>query len=179
MALINGMYIFVEKESVKNAYGYTDNKVEKGLPLTDHVERKPVTLSVNAMLLDTDSTTAYDQYVKLRNWASKGEIVKYVGRNIMDVAITDIGKDSDYKVANGATVSISLKEIRIGTSKKTSSKSSKQKQGSSAKKYHTVRKGETLSYIAKKYGKTASELKKKNKLKSNKVKKGKKLLVKW
>lgn len=179
MALINGMYLFVSKENVKNSYEYTDNKVEKGLPLTDHVERKPVTMSINAMLLDTDSMTAYDQYVKLRNWAQKGEIVKFVGRNILNMAITDISKDSDYKVANGATVSISLKEIRIGSTKKSKTKSTKQKKGTSKKKYHTVRKGETLKYIAKKYNTTVKKLKKKNKLKSNKVKKGKKLLVKW
>ena len=150
MALINDIYFFVTKENVKNSYTYTNNKVEKGLSLTDHVEQKPVTLTVNAMLLDTDNTTAYEQYTKLRNWAKTGKIVKFVGRNILDVAITDISKDSDYKVANGATVSISMKEIRIGVTKKNKAKSTKQKKGSNEKKYHKVRKCETLSYIAKK-----------------------------
>lgn len=179
MALINDMYLFVSKENVKNSYSYTDNKVEKGLPLTDHVERKPVTMTVNAMLLDQDSYTAYDQYVKLRNWAQLGTIVKFVGRNILDVAITDISKDSDYKVANGATVTINMKEIRIGKTKKGKSKSFKQKKGNNSKQYHTVRKGETLSYLAKKYNTTVKKLKNKNNLKSATVKKGQKLLVKW
>lgn len=179
MALINDIYFFVSKENVKNTYQYTDNRVEKGLPLADHVEQKPVSFTINGMLLDTDTMTAYEQYTKLRNWARKGEIVKYVGRNILNMAITDISKDSDYKVSNGASISIGMKEIRIGTTKKASAKSSKQKKGSNAKKYHTVRKGETLSYIAKKYGTTAKKLKTKNKLKTNNVKAGKKLLVKW
>jgi cell wall-associated NlpC family hydrolase len=44
--------------------------------------------------------------------------------------------------------------------------------------YHTVKKGETIASIAKKYSVAVSELKEMNNLKSSKVKKGQKLLVK-
>lgn len=44
--------------------------------------------------------------------------------------------------------------------------------------YHTVRKGDTLASIAKKYSLSADELKDLNNLKSRKLKKGRKLLVK-
>ncbi len=45
------------------------------------------------------------------------------------------------------------------------------------KKYHTVKRGETLSEIASKYDVTASEIKKQNRLKSSKLQKGQKLAV--
>ena len=45
-------------------------------------------------------------------------------------------------------------------------------------KTHTVKKGETLSSISRKYGCTVSNLKKWNKLKSNNVKVGQKLKIK-
>ena len=45
-------------------------------------------------------------------------------------------------------------------------------------KTHTVRKGETLSSIARKYSCTVNELKKWNGLKSNTVKVGQKLKIK-
>lgn len=61
-----------------------------------------------------------------------------------------------------------------------SSKSGANKKATSTSKArtHTVKKGETLSSIAKKYGCTVSELKKWNGLKSNTVKVGQKLKIK-
>jgi peptidoglycan endopeptidase LytE len=52
--------------------------------------------------------------------------------------------------------------------------SAKQTAGDS---YHTVKKGETLSSVAKKYSVSVSELKEMNELKSSKLKRGQKLLV--
>lgn len=51
-----------------------------------------------------------------------------------------------------------------------------QSRGGSSK-YHTVRKGETLSSIARKYGTSVSALKKKNKLRSEKIRYGQRLKV--
>lgn len=201
MALFNNMYVLVEKESVNNTYDITENKVEKGLPLTDHVERKAIDFSVDAILLDDDKgNTAYNQYTKLRAWANSGTIIKFVGRNVLNVAITSINKSNDYKISNGASVSISMKEIRMGKNSYTQTKTSKQvtnkstsktstsKSSSSSSKSstttktsnyttHTVRKGETLWYISKKYGTTVANIKSLNKLKSDLIKVGQKLVV--
>ena len=70
---------------------------------------------------------------------------------------------------------------KVSTStKSSSSKSSTNKKATSTAKpkIHTVKKGETLSSIAKKYGCTVSDLKKWNGLKSNTVKVGQKLKIK-
>lgn len=198
MALFNNMYVLVEKESVNNTYDITENKVEKGLPLTDHVERKAITFSVDAILLDDDKgNTAYNQYNKLKTWANSGTIIKFVGRNVLDVAITSISKNNDYKISNGASVSISMKEIRMGKNSYTQTKTSKQVTNKNTSKTttskssskssattktsnyttHTVRKGETLWYISKKYGTTVANIKSLNKLKSDLIKIGQKLVV--
>lgn len=47
----------------------------------------------------------------------------------------------------------------------------------SSPKYHTVKKGETLSSIARKYGTTVNALKKRNKLRSEKIRYGQRLKV--
>ncbi|MEW6162087.1 MAG: LysM peptidoglycan-binding domain-containing protein [Nitrospirota bacterium] len=46
-------------------------------------------------------------------------------------------------------------------------------------KYHTVKKGDTLSAISKRYSISVSELKEINNLRSVKLRPGQKLLVKW
>ena len=70
---------------------------------------------------------------------------------------------------------------QVSKSTKSSSKSSGMssgKAGTSTVKTHTVKKGETLSSIAKKYGCTVSQLKQWNNLKGNNVVVGKKLKIK-
>ena len=62
--------------------------------------------------------------------------------------------------------------------KSTSQSNSSGKQATSTVKTHTVKKGETLSSISRKYGCTVNDLKKWNNLKSNTVKVGQKLKIK-
>lgn len=50
--------------------------------------------------------------------------------------------------------------------------------GGKGTRYHTVKKGESLSMIARKYGTTVTALKKKNKIKGDKLKVGQKIRVK-
>ena len=64
------------------------------------------------------------------------------------------------------------------SSKSSASKSSTSKNTKSTVKTHTVKKGETLSSISRKYGCTVNDLKKWNGLKSNTVKVGQKLKIK-
>lgn len=70
-----------------------------------------------------------------------------------------------------AQVGKSTKNVKSSSTSGSSSKSS-------SVKTHTVKKGETLSSISRKYGCTVSNLKKWNKLKSNNVKVGQKLKIK-
>ena len=168
MALIDGLYVWIESEDISYTMNVTSNPTEQGLDLTDHAEREPIEFSVSGMLLDSDRSSAYEQYTKLRNWQTACKKVKYVGRNIFTGVITDISKSNDYTVANGAPISMTLKEIRIASSPYQSGngKNVVQKQVATTKAvsavYHTVKKGENLTLIAKKYGTTVNAILKLN-----------------
>ena len=164
MALIDGLYVWIESEDISYTMNVTSNPTEQGLDLTDHAEREPIELSVSGMLLDSDKNSAYEQYTKLRNWQSACKKVKYVGRNVFTGVITDISKSNDYTVANGAPISMTLKEIRIASSpyRSGNGKSVVQKQVATTKYvvtiFHKVKKGENLTLIAKKYVTTVNAI---------------------
>ena len=168
MALIDGLYVWIESEDISYTMNVTSNPTEQGIDLTDHAEREPIEFSVSGMLLDSDRSSAYEQYTKLRNWQTACKKVKYVGRNIFTGVITDISKSNDYTVANGAPISMTLKEIRVASSpyRSGNGKNVVQKQVAKTKAvtavYHTVKKGENLTLIAKKYGTTVNAILKLN-----------------
>lgn len=168
MALLNNMYLWIEKEDIAFTMNVTSNPTESGIELTDHAEREPLELSLTGMLLDDERNSAYAQYTKLRNWQLACKQVKYVGRNVFTGIITDISKSNDYTVGNGAPISLTLKEIRIARSpyQTGSTKNVVQKQVVTKKAvtsvYHTVKKGENLTLIAKKYGTTVNNILKLN-----------------
>ena len=168
MATIDGLYIWIESEDIAYTMNVTTNPTEQGIDLTDHAEREPIEMSVTGMLLDSEKSSAYEQYTKLRNWQLACKQVKFVGRNVFTGVITDISKSNDYTVGNGARVSLTLKEIRIAnTTYQTSNKQYiVQKQvvlnSYAVKIEHIVRKGENLTLIAKKYGITVNDILKLN-----------------
>ncbi len=67
---------------------------------------------------------------------------------------------------------------QVGKANQGSSKSPAKSQSTSSVRTHTVKKGETLSVISRKYGCTVNDLKKWNGLKSNTLKVGQKLKIK-
>lgn len=168
MALIDGLYIFVESENINYKMNITSNQVEQGISLTDHAEREPLEFSISGMLLDSEKSSAYEQYTKLRNWQLACKQVKYVGRNVFTGVITDISKSNDYTVGNGAPVTINMKEIRIANTpyQTGSTQNVVQKQVATTKSvttvYHSTKKGENLTLIAKKYGTTVNNILKLN-----------------
>lgn len=168
MALIDNMYIWIESEDIAYNMSITENPVESGISLTDHAERESLELSINGMILDSEKTSAYEQYTKLRNWQTACKKVKFVGRNVFTGVITSISKSNDYTIGNGASVSLTLKEIRIANTpyQKGNTQYVVQKQVATTKPvtsvYHTVKKGETLTLIAKKYGTTVKNIMKLN-----------------
>lgn len=168
MATIDGLYIWIESEDITYTMNVTTNPTEQGIDLTDHAEREPIEMSLTGMLLDSEKSSAYEQYTKLRNWQLACKQVKFVGRNVFTGVITDISKSNDYTVGNGAKVSLTLKEIRIAnTPYQTGNKQYiVQKQvvlnSYAVKIEHIVRKGENLTLIAKKYGITVNDILKLN-----------------
>ncbi|TCZ76182.1 hypothetical protein E0485_15205 [Paenibacillus albiflavus] len=117
MAKINDIQIMAEKESPEYASDVTEQPVESGISLTDHVRQRAKTLKISGFILGSDAAERRQRILDL--W-SKGEIVKYVGRNLFSGVIESFSTDHGYKTANGCGFTMSLVEIRIATPEYTS-----------------------------------------------------------
>ncbi|MBY0085776.1 MULTISPECIES: phage baseplate protein [Brevibacillus] len=113
MAMINGMYVLAESEDPKYEVDVTDQPVEDGIDTSDHVQRKPRAMDVSGYIVGDDAAQIREKLIAL---ADKGEIVQFMGRNLFTGVIQSLSTKHDYKVANGFSFSLSLKEIRIAKS---------------------------------------------------------------
>lgn len=110
----------------------------------------------------------------------KGKKVKYKGRyELKNAIITSFDTKKNADIKGGCSFSMEIKEIRIALKAykgKSNNKKAQVNKGGNKKRYHTVKKGETLYKIAKKYYGKRSEAKKiykANKKKIDKRNKGK------
>jgi len=157
MAKLGKYNIGVVEESSSFGVNATEHPVEKGVSFTDHVERELDTFSISGKITGKNAVKI-ESYLK--NLMNKGTPITYVGRSrFTNVLITSIDKKQNSKIANGFAFTINLKEIRIAKSsvvrKKKKSGGTKGKKSSKAtsskKRYYTVRDGDNLWNIAKKY----------------------------
>lgn len=113
MALIDGIYITVEQESPSFPVTVTEQPVEKGINLIDHVQAQARTMSLSGVISGPVAAKNRAHIIAIKD---KGQIVKYVGRNAFTGVITDFSTSTDYKTADGMTFSMQLREVRIATS---------------------------------------------------------------
>lgn len=186
MALLNGLYVHAKSETIENSYNKTNNPVESGVDITDHIERNLIKLKLEGELIDTPTLTAGKMYSQLVLWANAGTLIAFRGRNVFDGVITNVNKVSTSEISNGAEVTIDFEEIRIANSPYTApSKNAGTQQVQTTKEtgkevWHTVQKGEWLLKIARKYNTTLEWILANNKLKSgnpNLIYPGEKILV--
>ena len=192
MAKINGIKIHVEKESLQNDVELPSHPVEKGINLTDHVERKPVVLSISGKLIRPDHTTLETLLGRLSTIETKGTLIVYEGRRIYhNLMISSFSYNADANIGNGYEFSMTLKEVRfaqpsyVSLPKKTKAavagvSSVGRKQTVNKKQspiYHVVIKGDTYSGIAQKYGAKWQEVQKNNKYLANQIPVGTKIKV--
>lgn len=164
MSYINGYYIFVENEKVSRDVDVSSYPVEKGLDLTDNIKRSPITISLSGLIVDYKNSngatvTAKTVYQNLINLNAKGLYVKYEGVNSISNAIIEKLETENTNAAYGAySFSMDLKEIRIANSayvapkvQSTKKSGTQQVTGNNGKRYYTVKRGDCLWKIAKKY----------------------------
>jgi len=149
MAILAGIRIDSEQESKSPSVTITQNPVETGKPLTDHVQVNPDTFTVSGFLMDPNAKKNYDKLVSLMK---SGKQVTYIGRTIAkEVLISDFQASYTGEVANGIAVTLSLTEVRIAktplvvvkTQTQNSGKKTPTKTSTSTKKFVKVRKGYT------------------------------------
>lgn len=113
MALINGMYVLVETEDPKFEVEVTDQPVEDGIDISDHVQRKPHTMDITGVIVGDDAAQIRE---KIKAIAEKGELVEFQGRNLFSGRIVSFATSHTHRIANGFAFSLSMKEIRTAKS---------------------------------------------------------------
>ncbi len=191
MAKLDTITLFVERESYNESVTATAYPVEKGVPFTDHVERNPRSMTLNAFI---SGTGASDKLSKIRTMMHKGKIVKYVGRaTASNIIILSVDHDRS-TIKNGFDVTITLREVRIAKSpwvkakkkKKTTRKptdntgkkkaTSKKNRGTT--RYHITRSGDTYWGLSRKYGTSIPQLRAWNKFPDRRIPQNIRLRVK-
>lgn len=189
MAKLNGIELHVEKESLSNDVNVPQHPVEKGIKLSDHVERLPQGLSLSGKILRDKGSQVNSVISDIMKLQKEGKPVTYSGRKVYhNMAVKNFSYDADANIANGFNCTLNLQEIRIASqSYKTGSKSaqSESKSGlkqtqdkNTGKQYHTVKKGDTYWELGPKYGTTWQQLYEWNKTDPRKLQIGQKIRVK-
>lgn len=166
----------VNSETESNSSNVTSYAVDKGAPRKDYVRFSSKTVSIDGLIADTDTGTAHDKWVRLRTWHSyhkeltfKGDIYyKHLVISQLDRQFT--GNQNTMQVSITFTF-VRAAEITTSTKKKKNaktSKSSKTLAGNRNKNYTaiTIKKGDTLWSLSKRYGKSVSWLQKVNHIKN-------------
>lgn len=113
MALIDGKYITVQFESPDFPVVATEQPVEMGINMVDHVQAQARTMSLSGVMVGPEAakTLAYIIAVK-----DKGQMVSYAGRMAFKGIITSFSTGHEYTIADGFTFSMELREVRVATS---------------------------------------------------------------
>lgn len=111
MATLNGLYIFVESESLSRDVEMTSHSVESGLDITDNVRRNPYVISISGKIVGEDSPLIQS---KIAGYMSSGTLVNYSGRNYMyDALITKFETSHPNTVYGGCEFSMEIKQVRF------------------------------------------------------------------
>ena len=146
------------------------------------IQTDPITLHDDALFCHVSKATGVSipelealnpQYRAEYIPGASGNYTLCLPQNKMHAFITNI--DSVYTWTRD---SLSRKPIVVTAAKGSGKMGKGKNNGGGGTRYHVVKKGESLSSIARKYGTTVKALKKKNKIKGDKVNVGQKLRVK-
>lgn len=159
MALINGIYLFVEGEDVTRSAVSSEHPVEEGIDLTDNVRRSPVTLSLTGEIVGDGYG---NDVAELDAMMRRGELVEYVGVHVLSgMMITEFKTTGDGSIRGGCRFTMGLKEVRIaaspyaagsvGTGEQQVEQEPGGEQSKSQARTHTVKNGDTLWGLAKSY----------------------------
>ena len=147
MAILNGMYIHVVDESVTRKVDATSHPVEEGVPTTDTVKAKALSLSISGKIVDYGSTKASQVLEKIKAWEEAGSLILYQGRNVAS-SMQIRSFDSDFSNTNngGADFSMELVQVRIAKSAYVPKKASTQEKEEAAKKNVVIEVGSIVVF---------------------------------
>ena len=103
----------ITKESLSTSTKITDNPIEDGSSITDHVFNNPDQFSISGVAIGKSN----DIQSRLNAMIAKGDIITYAGRIRVDnLVIQSFTPDYSYQNKNGFGFSISFKKVKISTS---------------------------------------------------------------
>lgn len=158
MALINGMYIFVQDEKVSHEVESTNHPVEKGIDITDHIKLQPFILSISGKIVNYNGINASEILNKILKLQKDGSLISYSGRNaINDLQIQSFQSSHPNTNMGGLDFDMQLKQIRVAQNSYTTTNTNqtlKSKTNSGTQQiqqnktnnavYHIVKKGNTI-----------------------------------
>jgi LysM repeat protein len=187
MSKLGKVNLYIDTEQLSNSVTATAYPVDKGEPISDHVQQQPQTLSLTGKIIKTHYKPDL-QY--LRDCMRKGTLLTYTGRTVAKkVIIISIDDSRTGDLANGSSLSIQLQFIKIvkekwsstsakaKTAKKTVGKKKKTVNKKSSAKYIKVKKGMTYWALSRQYGTSISQLESWNKYPARKIPVGVRLRV--
>lgn len=101
----------VNKEMVSRSSTITDNPIESGESISDHVFRQPRNIQLSGTVVDGAQAIATLDAM----WKS-GDVLTYTGRNrIENLVIQQLQSTHDAKNRNGFTFVATLKQVTVGS----------------------------------------------------------------
>ena len=147
MAILNGLYIHVVDESLAADVETTSHPVESGIPITDTVRAKALTVSLSGKIVDYGSMKAEQVIAKINALKDSGSLIEYRGRNVAS-SLQIQSFETDYSNTNsgGADFSMELKQVRIAKSAYVPKKASTTAQTTAAKNNPTIKVGSIVVF---------------------------------
>lgn len=103
----------VESEKLRDSVSVTDNSVEKGQDVSDHVKQESTIMDLIGVFTGDDAAAKIQQ---LRKYQKEGQLLSYIGRNMYDnMVLQTFERDHNKSIANGFYYNITLKQIRLAT----------------------------------------------------------------
>lgn len=180
-----------EAESQTISNDITSWAVDSGAPMSSFARVSQIEYNVSGTITGKTRHEAEVKYAQLRNWAQEHKQLTYTGDQYSShLMIASLSKSYSADMAYNLNVSISFSLVYTASiaisptkksSKKKTSKSSKAVSGGKSRSYTTItiRPGDTLWALSRKYGKSVAWLQKVNGIKNaNLIYAGKKLRVK-
>lgn len=105
----------VEDEKPRDLVTITDNSVENGQDVSDHVKQESSIIDLKGQMIGDDASKKLQQ---LKKYQREGKLLNYIGRNIYNnMGILTIDRDHGKQISNGFEFNITLKQVRIATAK--------------------------------------------------------------
>jgi hypothetical protein len=113
MAILKNLQIdIVESEQVTYTNTVTDKPIESKNDIADHIENKPLEISIPVLFVGPDWKTKYDELKKLRD---SNELISYYGNFQVyeNMVITRISPIKESSISDGFRTEIKLKQVRV------------------------------------------------------------------